>query len=86
MSNKSYLSVYAKSFSWAGFFLPKETLKKCSALYDFCRVADNIADDDEKIENKKKNLINLKMILIKKTLIILLSKICGILLKSSIYL
>ncbi len=54
MSNRSYLSVYAKSFSWAGFFLPKETLKKCSALYDFCRIADNIADDDEKIENKKK--------------------------------
>ena len=54
MSSKSYLSVYAKSFSWAGFFLPKETFKKCSALYDFCRVADNIADDDEKIENKEK--------------------------------
>ena len=54
MSNKSYLSVYAKSFSWAGFFLPKETLKKCSALYDFCRVADNIADDNEEVENKKK--------------------------------
>ena len=54
MSNKSYLSVYAKSFSWAGFFLPKETLKKCSALYDFCRVADNIADDNDKVENKKK--------------------------------
>ena len=54
MSSKSFLSVYAKSFSWAGFFLPKETFKKCSALYDFCRVADNIADDDEKIENKEK--------------------------------
>ncbi len=54
MSNKSYLSIYAKSFSWAGFFLPKETLEKCSTLYDFCRVADNIADSDEKIENKKK--------------------------------
>ena len=54
MSNKSYLSVYAKSFSWAGFFLPKETLKKCSALYDFCRVADNIADDNDELENKKK--------------------------------
>ena len=50
MSNKSYLSVYAKSFSWAGFFLPKEALEKCSALYDFCRVADNIADDDGEIE------------------------------------
>ena len=54
MSNKSYLSVYAKSFSWAGFFLPKKTLKKCSALYDFCRIADNIADDDGKIEDKEK--------------------------------
>jgi phytoene synthase len=54
MSNKSYLSVYAKSFSWAGFFLPKRIFKKCSALYDFCRVADNIADDDDKIENKEK--------------------------------
>ena len=54
MSNKSYLSVYAKSFNWAGFFLPRETFKKCSALYDFCRVADNIADDEEKIGNKEK--------------------------------
>ena len=54
MSNKSYLSVYAKSFNWAGFFLPKETYKKCSTLYDFCRVADNIADDHEKIEIKEK--------------------------------
>jgi len=54
MSNKSYLSVYAKSFSWAGFFLPKETFKRCSALYDFCRIADNIADDNDKIENKTK--------------------------------
>ena len=57
MSNKSYLSVYAKSFNWAGFFLPKETFKKCSALYDFCRVADNIADDDDEIENKEKKFI-----------------------------
>ena len=54
MSDKSYLSVYAKSFNWAGFFLPKKTLKKCSALYDFCRIADNIADDDGEIESKKK--------------------------------
>ena len=54
MSDKSYLSVYAKSFSWAGFFLPRETLKKCSVLYDFCRVADNIADDEDEIEFKKK--------------------------------
>jgi 15-cis-phytoene synthase len=58
MSDNSYLSVYAKSFSWAGFFLPKETFKKCSALYDFCRVADNIADDDDEIKDKEKKFIN----------------------------
>ena len=54
MSNKNYLSIYAKSFNWAGFFLPKDTYKKCSSLYDFCRTADNIADEDEKIEVKEK--------------------------------
>ena len=53
MSDKNYLSAYARSFSWAGFFLPKKTYKKCSALYDFCRVADNIADDQEKLEIKE---------------------------------
>ena len=53
MSSKNYLSVYAKSFNWAGFFLPKKTYKKCSALYDFCRVADNIADNQEKLEIKE---------------------------------
>ena len=53
MSEQSYLSIYAKSFNWAGFFLPKQTYLKCSALYDFCRVADNIADSNETIEIKK---------------------------------
>ncbi len=53
MDDKNYLSLYAKSFSWAGFFLPKETYKKCSALYDFCRVADNIADNNEQIKIKE---------------------------------
>ena len=57
MLNKSYLSVYAKSFSWAGYFLPKETFEKCSSLYDFCRIADNIADDNEEIENKIKKFV-----------------------------
>ena len=52
MANQSYLSIYAKSFNWAGFFLPKQTYLKCSALYDFCRIADNIADDKENIEIK----------------------------------
>jgi len=53
MEKKSFLSIYAKSFNWAGFFLPKETYLKCSNLYDFCRVVDNIADDEDEIEIKK---------------------------------
>ena len=61
MTNQNYLSIYAKSFNWAGFFLPKQTYQKCSALYDFCRVADNIADNVGSIEikeNKFKNFEN----------------------------
>jgi len=53
MSDKNYLSTYAKSFNWAGFFLPKITYKKCSALYNFCRVVDNLADDKNQLEIKQ---------------------------------
>ena len=60
MLTKNYLAIYAKSFNWAGFFLPKKTYKKCSALYDFCREADNIADDANKIEIKKDNFIKFR--------------------------
>ncbi len=58
MANQSYLSTYAKSFNWAGFFLPKQTYLKCSALYDFCRVADNIADSEEAIDIKKRKFLD----------------------------
>ena len=60
MLTKNYLAIYAKSFNWAGFFLPKKTYEKCSALYDFCREADNIADDENKIEVKKENFIKFR--------------------------
>ncbi len=60
MLSKNYLAIYAKSFNWAGFFLPRKTYDKCSALYDFCRVADNIADDENKIAVKKDNFIKFK--------------------------
>ena len=60
MRNKNYLSIYAKSFNWAGFFLPKKTYLNCSSLYDFCRTIDNIADNNEVLENKKKNLLNFR--------------------------
>ena len=60
MTNQSYLSLYAKSFNWAGFFLPKQTYQKCSALYDFCRVVDNIADSNDSIDIKKKKFLEFK--------------------------
>ena len=60
MITKNYLSKYAKSFNWAGFFLPKKTYQKCSDLYDFCRTADNIADDENNINVKRNNFNNFK--------------------------
>ena len=58
--SKNYLSIYAKSFNWAGFFLPKEVYEKCSTLYDFCRTLDNIADEDLDLEIKKKKFKKFK--------------------------
>ena len=60
MSNNNYLSRYAKSFNWAGFFLPKKTYLKCSALYDFCRTLDDIADESIELNIKKKNFLDFK--------------------------
>ena len=60
MLTKNYLAIYAKSFNWAGFFLPKKTYEKCSVLYDFCRDSDNIADDANKIEIKRDNFIKFR--------------------------
>ena len=56
MTTKNYLSIYAKSFNWSGFFLPKKIYNKCSVLYDFCRTIDNIADQNKDLEIKKKEL------------------------------
>ena len=60
MEKKSFLSIYAKSFNWAGFFLPQETYLKCSNLYDFCRTLDNIADDEGVIDVKLRRFLNFK--------------------------
>ena len=57
---KNYLSIYAKSFNWAGYFLPKKTYSKCSNLYDFCRTLDNIADDKGEINVKLRRFLNFK--------------------------
>ena len=60
MEKNNYLSKYAKSFNWAGFFLPKRTYLKCSNLYDFCRTLDNIADDEGETGIKLRRFLNFK--------------------------
>ena len=52
MINKNYLAIFAKSFNWAGFFLPKKIYEDCAKLYAFCRVLDDIADDESNLESK----------------------------------
>ena len=85
MLTKNYLAIYAKSFNWAGFFLPKKTYEKCSALYDFCREADNIADDENKIEVKKDNFIKFRNNFINKNYDDPVLKTCGVLLMNSVF-
>ena len=58
--SKNFLSIYAKSFNWAGFFLPKKIYQSCSDLYDFCRTMDDIADQDLDIVIKKKRFEDFK--------------------------
>jgi len=60
MSNNNYLAIYAKSFNWAGFFLPKKIYLKCSALYNFCRTVDNIVDENGNLEIKKNKFLDFK--------------------------
>ena len=47
------LKKYAKSFYWASFFLPSNTLNKCSSLYNFCRTLDDIVDDKNNLSVKR---------------------------------
>ncbi len=58
--SKNYLSIYAKSFNWAGFFLPKKVYDECSTLYDFCRTLDNIADEESNLDIKKEKFRKFK--------------------------
>ena len=52
MTNKNYLAIFAKSFNWAGFFLPKKIYEDCAKLYAFCRVLDDIADEESNLDLK----------------------------------
>ena len=65
MSN-NYLSIYAKSFNWAGFFLPKKIYQECSTLYDFCRSLDDIADQELDLNIKTKQFKDFKTKFLKK--------------------
>ena len=58
--SKNFLSIYAKSFNWAGFFLTKTVYQNSSDLYDFCRTLDDIADQDQELEIKKKQFNKFK--------------------------
>ena len=59
-NNQSLISKHAKSFSWAGFFLTKDTFRKCSVLYDFCRTIDDIADKDGHLDFKINKFLEFK--------------------------
>mgnify|MGYP001414836977 FL=1 len=50
MIKKNYLALFAKSFNWAGFFLPKNVYHDCSKLYAFCRVLDDLVDEKTNLE------------------------------------
>ena len=54
------ISTHAKSFSWAGFFLAKQTFENGSSLYDFCRTLDNIADENTSLDLKKQKFNKMK--------------------------
>ncbi len=56
----NYLALFAKSFNWAGYFLPQDTYEECSKLYAFCRVLDDIADAEEHLKIKKERFKKLK--------------------------
>ena len=57
------LKKHAKSFYWASFFLSKDTFKKCSSLYNFCRTLDDIADNNTNLQSKKEIFLKFKKIL-----------------------
>ena len=54
------ISMHAKSFSWAGFFLAKKTFENGSSLYDFCRTLDDIADENTSLDSKKQKFNKIK--------------------------
>ena len=62
MSNVNYLAQFAKSFNWAGFFLPKSVYQDCSKLYAFCRVLDDLVDEKTDLELREERFNEIKNI------------------------
>ena len=60
MTEKNYLALFAKSFNWAGFFLPKNTYHDCSKLYTFCRVLDDLVDEQTSLELRSEKFNKIK--------------------------
>tara|TARA_Y100000389_G_scaffold203917_1_gene254090 strand:- start:1739 stop:2587 length:849 start_codon:yes stop_codon:yes gene_type:complete len=58
--NNDLLKSHARSFYWASFFLSKKMYSKCTALYNFCRTLDDIADSSDELEFKKLNFAKFK--------------------------
>ena len=64
--SSNLLEKHAKSFYWASFFLSKEIFNKCSSLYNFCRTLDDIVDNNQELEGKRKNFLKFKKEFINK--------------------
>ena len=60
MIKTNYLATFAKSFNWAGFFLPKDTYEECSKLYAFCRILDDVVDSGQDLKIKKERFNEIK--------------------------
>ena len=60
MNKKNYLAIFAKSFNWAGFFLPKKIYKDCAKIYAFCRILDDIADEKTNLDYKVEQFNKIK--------------------------
>ena len=61
MIKKNYLAIFAKSFNWAGFFLPRKIYDDCAKLYAFCRVLDDIADEKADLDSKIEKFNKMKI-------------------------
>ena len=61
MIKKNYLALFAKSFNWAGFFLPRKIYDDCAKLYAFCRVLDDIADEKADLDSKIEKFNKMKI-------------------------